>query len=226
MNNPVASDVTPLDASAVRRVQRWLADLRRTEEQLRAVLEVGNLAAARRAADLLSQQATELSAALGNWPTALSVFRVGDCPDCGGPLHEYNSAALGGPAFRLCSACGHDFPAPRTGFYASLDHPDAEQMGAYVFADEVLPAPQGMLAVVAARSPADAARHFEHLTQRALTLTREPTEPSPHWYFLCWDGLAGSSAPRPIQARWLRPLSSGEEVGQVLDTAEWAEPGT
>ena len=78
------------------------------------------------------------------------------------------------------------------------------------------PSPQGVLAVIAARSPAEAARHFEYLTGRALTLTREPTEPSPHWYFLCWDGPPGSSAPRPIQSRWLRPLAAGEEFGQQL----------
>ncbi len=142
--------------------------------------------------------------------------RVGSCPDCGGPLDEYNGASLGGPAFRLCAACGHDFPAAKVGFYAGLESTDAGQVGAYVFADEVLPAPQGVLAVIAAHSPADAARHFEHLTGRALTLTREPTEPSPHWYFLCWDGALGVSAPRPIQARWLRPLANGEEVGQAL----------
>ena len=198
----------------MRRVQRWLADIRQAEAQLRAVLDVGNLAAARQVAHLLSQQAAELSAALGDWPPALSVGRVGSCPDCGGPLHEYNSASLGGPAFRLCAACGHDVPAAKVGFYAGLESTDAGQVGAYVFADEVLPRPQGVLAVIAAHSPAEAARHFEHRTGRSLTLTREPTEPSPHWYFLCWDGLAGSSAPRPIQARWLRPLEMGKRWGR------------
>lgn len=217
MNEHPVSAPAPLDAPAVRRVQLLLTELRRAEAEVRGVLEVGNLAAARRQAAALARQAAALARALDGWPRSASVRPVeGACPECGGPLGEYNSSSLDGPAFQLCAACGHEFPAARTGFYAGLDQLDPEQAGAYVFADEVLPSPQGVLAVIAARSPAEAARHFERLTRRALTLTREPTEPSPHWYFLCWDGPPGSSAPRPIQSRWLRPLAAGEEFGQQL----------
>ncbi|GAA4005313.1 hypothetical protein GCM10022631_15700 [Deinococcus rubellus] len=212
MNEQPVSAPTTLDAPAVRHVQHLLTDLRRTEANVRDILAVGNLAAARWQAAEMAQQAAALVEVLDSWPLSLSVKPVEEgCPACGGPLSEYNSASLYGSAFQLCAACGHERPVPKVGFYAG-----PEQMGAYVFADEVLPSPQGVLAVIAAHSPAAAARHFEHLMRRTLTLTREPTEPSPHWYFLCWDGPLGTSAPRPIQARWLRPLASGEDIGQRL----------
>ena len=97
MSDPSVRASAPLDA-AVRRVQRRLADIRQAEAQIQAVLEVGNLAAARQAADRLSHQAAELSASLGDWSPALSVGRIGGCPDCGGPLDEYNSRSAVRPS--------------------------------------------------------------------------------------------------------------------------------
>ena len=68
MTEHPASAPTSLSAPAVRRVQQQLAEVRRAEADVREVLEVGNLAAARRQAAELARQAAALTQALDSWP--------------------------------------------------------------------------------------------------------------------------------------------------------------